>query len=359
MLDFCHAPSERGRITQAPRLMAPFHSFEGAIGVVDAGADEVYCGVTVPGLQDFVLYRGRPCEIATYKELGESIEYAHRHRAKVFLTANLPFIVDKMEKMVRNHIRCCLDEGVDGLIIANPGILSMVKDMGVDVELIASTFTSSLNYEAVNFLGRLGFDRVVLDRHLTIDEISEIVQHSEVEIEVFIHGGGCSNINGNCYLLHTEYFFACALEELKAELRLRGKGTIGTPCQLPFDIYDVNDGQKIGANVPALDAFTFCSLCQLAKLFDIGISGFKIVGRCLPSEYVESTTRVYRRFIDLLRHGQMAAFTEKLELFRSEVPSERILNFQKKLDQQFNHQQEKYCNEKRCYYLQLAHTPKA
>ena len=322
---------------EMPKLLSPINSLDGAVEVINAGADELYCGVTIPGLEDFILYRSRVCEIPTYQELGEVLRYAHKHDVRVLITMNLPFVTKTMEGYVKKHIRSCLDEGIDALIIGNMGVLSIVKEMQVDVPLVASTFFVSMNCEAVKLLEKAGFSRIILERHLTISEISEIVHHSKVDVEVFIHNGGCSNINGSCYLLHIIY--------PKLFQALRGFSGINPPCTLPLDVYDQDDEKKIGSGLLVLDAFTFCSICQLPELIETGVYGFKIVGRCYSGEYIASVTRIYRQLIELFELGSKEHFQKRVEsikMGRDPLIVDSPPLFQ--LTQRF------MCEQKRCYY---------
>jgi putative protease len=215
---------------RVPRILSPVRSYEGGVRIIEAGADEVYCGVTIPGIKDFTLYRGPSCEVPTYSELGQLVKYAHSRDVKVVVVVNRPFMAEVIEKAIRKHIHSCVEEGIDALIIGDIGTLSIIKDMGLEIPLYASTYTVSMNYGAVDFLSKLGFTRVILDRQLTIGEISEIVQRSKVEIEIFVHGGGCSNINGSCYLYHFRFPARTRAIEMIG-------GLVKSPCALPFDIY--------------------------------------------------------------------------------------------------------------------------
>lgn len=322
-------------------LLAPARSFEGGVRVIEAGADEVYCGVVIPELKDFELYRGTATEISSYDELERLVKYAHDHNVKIIVTVNQPFLADVIEKPFRNHIRECLERGIDALIVGDIGVLSLVKEIDEDIPLYASTYMVSTNFEAVDFLRRLGFDRIILERQLTMEEISEIVRLSRAEVEIFIHGGGCSNINGSCYMYHR---FPQA-----RRAQSKKKGLLGNPCGLTYDVYDFDNEQKKLGSFPIMDAIEYCSLCKLQKLVQIGVKGFKIVGRGSIIWYQESTTRAYRELIDALENDQAEIFQEKLKLLRSGdlVPfPPLLLNLQ-----------EFCCRQKRCYYTPLTHAP--
>jgi len=304
-----------------PKLLSPINSFEGAVRVIHAGADEVYCGIAMPEkLQRFTLYRGpgaSPAQVPTYDELNKIVNHAHKHNVKVFLTVNEPFMSETLGKAMKNHIRSCLDEGVDALIVGDFGVLSIIRDLGVDVPLFASTYFVSMNCEAVDFLRKLGFSRIILERHLTLQEISEIVNRSEVPIEVFCHAGGCSNTNANCYFYHYGIFSKLLGSELKVRKHVK---SIISPCTLFYDVYDVSDRDNRLCNIPILDAFTFCSVCHLQTLVHIGVAGLKIVGRFNKVREQEAYTMFYRELLDMIGSGrgkvQPGRLREKIESLR-------------------------------------------
>ena len=319
-----------------PKLLAPVNSFDGAKMVVDAGADEIYLGVTVPGrLRNLWLNRSPFCEVSSYDELSRIVGYAHAHNVEVVLTAVFPFMAKSMEDDLRRHLKRCLDEGVDAIIIGDLGILSIVKSIGVEIPIYASTFMASMNYETVKFLSKLGFSRVILERHLTIDEIHKIAEHSHVEIEVFVHGGGCSNINANCYLLH--WIFPRLLFTPLRDL---------TPCRHPFRVYDEHG--RLQGVLPILDGFTWCALCRVPQLLKAGVSGFKIVGRCLSGERQAIMTKAYREILDTLAEGKVSgkAFRDKLNSVIRELDDYYV----RVIGRSFR---ELYCKQKRCYYIPL------
>jgi putative protease len=331
-----------GRRKKRPLLLSPIKSFDGAVRVINAGADEVYCGVTIPGFEKFSLYRGSLCEIPNYDELGETVKFAKDNDVDVIVTINRPFMVDAMEKSMTNHIERCLSKEVDAFMVGDVGILHLVKEMGVDIPLYASTYFASMNRESVDFLRKLGFSRVVLERHLTIGEIKEIVKHSKIDVEIFLHGSWCSNTNVGCYLYHTVY-----PEMSQAVLSIDG---IKLRCNLSFKVYDVDDEEEIIADTEILDAFRFCSICALPQILQTNVTGLKIVGRCIDESYQESTTKMYRELLDLLLIGDLKNYEKKVDWLRENfVPLEREMPLLR-LNEQF-------CSQERCYYSPLFHAP--
>jgi putative protease len=330
------------RQTGIPKILAPIKSYTGAVKVIGAGADEVYCGVRTSGLEDFELYRGAATEIPTYEEFRRVADYAHSRNVRVLLTVNQPFIVDSIEETIAKHIRACVDAGTDALIIGDLGMLQLAKEVAGKVQFCASTYLSAMNREAVEFLRRAGFSRVILERHVPFEQIPEITKDSGVEVEVFVHGSGCSNINVNCYLYHYKF---PALD--RAYLTIDG---IKFPCALPFEVCEAGNEQARLGNFPVLDAYTFCSLCKLPTLIRSGVYGLKIEGRGINEEYQASTTRLYRESIDLLSRGDLEGFQDKLTSLRKTfVPLP--------MDLPLNNLQELCCEQGRCYYAPPFHAP--
>ena len=146
------------RSTMVPKILAPIRSYRGAVRVIEAGADEIYCGIRTPGLEDFELYRGASCDIPTYDEFRQITEHAHRHGVKVLVTVNQPFIVDSIEDRMAKHIQICVDAGADTLILGDLGMLQLVKQIAPQVHLCASTYLATMNQEGEKYYLSI-FDR--------------------------------------------------------------------------------------------------------------------------------------------------------------------------------------------------------
>lgn len=340
-----------------PKLLSPIRSLEGAKKVIPAGADEVYCAVKIPGIRNLMLNRPPACAISTYDELREIVEYAHGRGADVIVTMELPFMARVLEKKMEEHLHSLVATGPDALIAGDMGIILMIRELGLDIPLFASIFLGSMNYEAVDLLGRIGVDRVILERNVLIDEIAEIVQRNrDVGVEVFIHGGGCSNTQANCYFIHE---VREDTESIRKEFRL----TVGPPCRNPYEVYEiVGDERRIPdeaqrymdqmgtSGVPILDAYSFCSICKLPELIRTGVAGLKIVGRCMSLLYQEKVTRMYRDLLDILAEGRMDSFWEMVDILKKgvrweSVPGDSVISVRLP------------CRQRRCYYEPLAHAP--
>ncbi len=321
-------------------MLSPITSFQAAAGAIDAGADEIYCDVYPPNLKDFMIYRGASCAVPSYDELGKITKYAHERERKVLFIMNVPFLVETMRGEITKHIRAALEEDVDALIVGDLGTLATIREISESIPVVASTYTMSINYESVEFLRKQGFSRVVLERHLQVDELKEIVRRSKVEVEVFIHGIGCSNINGSCYFLH--YSFP---EIVKA---WRSTATLQAPCTFQYDLYDAASGNLTAENISVQDALTACSICKLSELIDTGVAGLKIADRSLSAEYQINTTKMYRELIDLVCEGRIGEYRERVEWLKDNffpLPREPLTL------------REMFCEQSRCYYSPLFNAP--
>jgi len=330
-------------------LLSPITSLAVAKKVINAGATEVYCGVDCPSIEYPALStRHRICSLPDYDELEKVVTHAHNNNTAVLVTTEFPFISREIEEEILKHILSCVETDIDGLILGDIGLILSVKKMDLDVPIHASTYLASMNYEAVALLTELGVERIILERNVSIEEIAEIKRRSrDVEIEVFVHGPGCSNININCY--------GCYIPQplvMKAYMRSQSRpqqkmGAYLTPmCKLVFDIYRIK-GQKLKQlkNDPVLDAYHWCSLCKLPEILDTRIDGVKIVGRCLSPEYQVETTRIYRELINLIEHDQIDSFNKALP--KKEI--DKIALIAPKMIE--------ICEQERCYYSPFFHAP--
>jgi putative protease len=349
------------------RILSPVSSYEAAAKVISAGADEIYCGVGIPNIKyPGLSLRQRMCSISTYDELGKVTKHAHDHGVKVVVTTELPFISDTLREDIEKHISSCVDNGVDAIIATDIGIILAAKSMGLAVPIYASTYNASMNYEAVNFLRSLGVKRVILERQVAIEEMQEIVRRCKgVEVEVFVHGPGCSNINTSCYGCYIPPSLLGASARVKLAFKLRKPAykhyvswvnedkalIIFSPtCRLIYGVKKVNSEKNEVVYAPILDAYTYCSMCRLPILVKTGVTGFKIIGRCKSQKYQEGVTKAYRELLDLIEEGRIKEFRKKLRKIRSEMGEWSRFESPGGID--FNP-----CEEERCFYSPFFYAP--
>jgi len=267
-------------------LLVPASSLEVLKEAVIFGADAVYIGGDVYGL------RAKAKNFSS-DDMRKGVEFAHERNVKVYVTANilahnedLPLAYEYFEELK--------DIGVDALIISDPGVFSIAKEVWPEVEIHISTQANNTNYGTYNFWHKLGAKRVVSARELSMDEIKELRSNipDDLEIETFIHGAMCISYSGRCLL--SNYFTG----------RDANHGECTHPCRWK---YHVMEEQRPGEYLPVYEnergTYIFnskdlCMIEHIPELIDAGIDSFKIEGRMKTALYVATVARTYRKAID-------------------------------------------------------------
>lgn len=260
---------------QGPELLSPAFDAEAGIAAINYGADAVYIGAP-----EFSARKAANSNIAAIERL---VKYAHAYRAKVYVALNT-ILTDEEIKRACGIAWQCYEAGVDALIIQDMGLLEM--DLP-PIPLFASTQTTPLTWEKVQFLEKVGFQRVILGRELSLDEIKEIRSHTAVDLEFFVHGALCVSYSGQCYLSYV------------SGGRSGNRGECAQPCRLPYSLLD-SRGKAILRNRHLLSLKDLNLAASLAQLADAGISSFKIEGRLKDIDYVKNITAFYRQQLDRL-----------------------------------------------------------
>ena len=179
-------------------LLIPAGSLEVLKTAVRYGADAVYIGGEAFGLR-------AKAHNFTIPDMKEGIAFAHEHECKVYLTVNV-FAHNRDIEGIREYFRTLREVPVDALIISDPGVFMMAKELLPNTEIHISTQANNTNYETYRFWYRMGAKRVVSARELSLEEIGEIRKHipEDMEIESFIHGAMCISYSGRCLL--SNYF---------------------------------------------------------------------------------------------------------------------------------------------------------
>ena len=180
-----------------PELLIPASSLEVLKTAVIFGADAVYIGGEAFGLR-------AKAKNFSMDEMAEGIVFAHKHHVKVYVTANILAHNDDLEgaKEYFSELRDLKPEAPDALIISDPGMFAIAKEVCPGVEIHISTQANNTNYQTYRFWWQLGVKRVVTALELSLAEIGEIRKHipEEMEIESFIHGAMCISFSGRCFL---------------------------------------------------------------------------------------------------------------------------------------------------------------
>lgn len=272
-----------------PELLVPAGSLEVLKIAVVYGADAVYIGGEEFGL------RARAKNFSI-EDMAQGIAFAHARGVKVYVTANImAHNADLAE--VREYfgsLRELKPEPPDALIISDPGVFDIAKEVCPDIERHVSTQANNTNYGTYLFWQRQGAKRVVSARELSLEELADIRAHipEELEIETFVHGAMCISYSGRCLL--SNYFTG----------RDANRGECTHPCRWK---YAVVEETRPGEYMPVFEnergSFLFnskdlCMIGYIPELIKAGIDSFKIEGRMKTALYVATVARTYRRAID-------------------------------------------------------------
>lgn len=251
-------------------LLAPAKDLKCGIAAIDCGADAVYIGAARFGARQAV---GNSID-----DINEICEYAHKFGCKVYVTVNTIIYDNELEdtqKLLNELGRI----GVDAILVQDMGITKL--QLPQNVALHASTQTDNRSAEKVEWLARHNFDRVVLARELSLEEIRNIHRRvPQTELEVFVHGALCVSYSGVCYA--SEYCFG----------RSANRGACAQFCRMKFDLTD-KDGNEIINQAHLLSLKDMCRIDSLELLADAGVTSFKIEGRLKDINYVRNVTAAY------------------------------------------------------------------
>lgn len=267
-------------------LLIPASSLEVLKIAVIYGADAVYIGGEVFGLR-------AKAKNFSMEDMAEGIQFAHEHGVKVYVTANILAHNGDLEG-VREYFTQLKEIKPDALIISDPGIYTIAKEICPEIERHISTQANNTNYGTYQFWWNQGAKRVVTARELSLNEIAEIRKNipDEMEIETFVHGAMCISYSGRCLL--SNYFTG----------RDANQGACTHPCRWK---YAVVEEKRPGEYLPVYEnergTYIFnskdlCMIEHIPELIEAGIDSFKIEGRMKTALYVATVARTYWKAID-------------------------------------------------------------
>ena len=254
-------------------LLVPANNKDVAIKAILSGADAVYIGYSKYGAR---FQAGNSLE-----DIIDIIEFAHSYRVKVYITLNTILKDEELPK-VEKLIQKLYTIKADGIIIQDMGILELNIP---PIPLIASTQCNNDSLEKIKFLEKTGFKRVILPREISLSEIKEIKNNTNIELECFIHGALCVSYSGQCYLSYS------------IGKRSANRGECAQPCRKKYSLKDAQ-GQYILKNKYILSLKDLNLIDYIEELILSGVTSFKIEGRLKGEEYVINTTSAYREAID-------------------------------------------------------------
>ena len=276
-----------------PELLAPAGTKEAFIAAVEAGADAIYCGGT--------LFNAR-MNAGNFDDeaLAEAIGFAHVRGVKVYVTMNT-LLTDEELPAALSYCARLAEWGADALIIQDLGLGKLVRDHLPDLPIHLSTQASVFGPGGIRAAAKLGYERVVTARELSLEEIRAVCALGEAEIEVFCHGALCICYSGQCQMSRA------------IGGRSGNRGACAQPCRLPYEALAAN-GKPTGEGPYALSPADMCMIDHLGELAEAGVASLKIEGRMKSPEYVGVVVSIYRKYLDLYaREGSYTVSREDRE----------------------------------------------
>lgn len=287
-------------------LLIPASSLEVLKAAVLYGADAVYIGGEMYGLR--AKAKNFPKE-----DMAEGIRFAHSRGVKVYITANIVAHNEDLEG-IREYFTELREMEPDALIISDPGVFTIAREVCPEIEVHISTQANSTNYATYNFWYAQGASRVVAARELSLREFGEIRAHipEDMEIEAFVHGAMCISHSGRCLL--SNYFTG----------RNANMGACTHPCRWKYYVMEESrPGEFLPVEENERGTYIFnskdlCMIEHVPDLIEAGVDSFKIEGRMKTALYVAAVTRTYRRAIDDYRKSP-ELYRQNLDYYREEI----------------------------------------
>jgi putative protease len=283
-------------IPQKTELLAPAGSPEAFYASIHAGADAVYLGGKQFGARAYAAN-------FTEDELIKCITYAHIEGRKVYLTLNT-LLKEKEFSDLYQYLLPYVIVGLDAVIVQDMGVLSFVHRNFPGLPIHASTQMSQTGIWGIEELQELGVTRVIPARELSLKELQAIKEHTNMELEVFIHGAMCYSYSGQC-------LFSSMLGG-----RSGNRGCCAQPCRLPYQVCLNHEGtEETDTSKNPIDSYVskeayylslkdLYTLPLLPKLLELGINSLKIEGRMKKPAYSAGVTGIYRKYIDRYQAGK-------------------------------------------------------
>ena len=253
-----------------PEILAPAGSMESLIAAVRCGANAVYLGTKGINAR-------RGATNFTFEELKQAVEYCHARDVKIYLALNI-LISDSERELAYKTVEAGLSLGVDAFIIQDLGLAKIIHSHFPTARMHASTQCSVNSPEGFKALEKMGFVRAVLPREMSLNEIKEIRQATDMELEMFVHGALCMCVSGQCYL--------------SAMLggRSGNRGLCAQPCRLGFSA----DASR-SCDLSLKDLSLIGNINEIAQA---GVVSLKIEGRMKRPEYVAAAVTSCKKAID-------------------------------------------------------------
>ncbi len=282
------------------KIISPVDRLSEVTQLLDAGASELYGGyVPTEWSENFSLYTSinqrtfAAAQIDNLAELQAILSAVHARQVRFSLTLNAPFYTEAQMPALLDYIAEVVDAGVDGLILADLGLLRRIRKLYPSLELHASTLAHLANSEAVAVYADAGINRIVLPRHLPVSEMAAIITtQPHISFDAFLLVGNCPNTEGLCTFHHSSHDRIW-------------------PCETPYTIEAVEPDSATTLQ-PVIDQQSSwsqtdrrhgCGLCAVPALHKAGLSGLKLVGRGAPSVMKTRNVLLADEFINMALSG--------------------------------------------------------
>ena len=267
-------------------LLAPAGDINKLKTAVEYGADAVYLGGESFGLR-------KASKNFSMEDIKWATDYLHERGKKIHVTLNIIPHNHDMEG-VEDYIKELYEIGVDALIVADPGMFMKVKEVAPDFPIHISTQGSVTNVETVKFWQKLGAERVVMARELSLKEVADIIKEvgDSIEVETFAHGAMCMSYSGRCLL--SNYMTG----------RDANMGDCAQPCRYNYHLVEE---KRPGEYFPIeehdegtfiMNSKDLCMIEHIDEMIEAGIASLKIEGRVKSEYYLATVIRSYRMAID-------------------------------------------------------------
>ncbi len=259
-----------------PELLAPAGDLERLKIAYLYGADACYIGGSLFSL------RANAINFSD-EEIKQAADIAKEMNKKLYVTVNIALHNEEIDAL-KEYLKYLKKVSVDAIIISDPSIIPIANEVGLEIHL--STQQSTVNYESVSFFKKKGVTRIVLAREASLNEITEIIDKTGVEIEVFVHGAMCSSYSGRCVLSNV------------FTKRDSNRGGCSQICRWDFDLLSSFKNDLTGEKPFTLSTKDLSQLKYLNQMIDANITSLKIEGRMRSIYYIATVVSIYRRAID-------------------------------------------------------------
>ncbi|MGL5634513.1 MAG: DUF3656 domain-containing U32 family peptidase [Sarcina sp.] len=275
-------------------LLAPAGSMESVIAGINKGADAIYLGGDKFSARAAATNFDKPT-------MEQAVDYVHSYGLPIYVTLNT-LIKESEFNEAMDYIGFLHRIGVDAIIIQDTGILNKVREVYPNMEIHASTQMSIHNAESAQFFVENGFQRIVLSRELSLDEIKYISTDLGIETEVFVHGALCVSYSGQC------------LMSSMIGGRSGNRGRCAQTCRMEFKLIRDKDGNETKGHL--LSPKDMCNIDNIEDLLKTGTSSLKVEGRKKKPEYVAGVIGGYREAIDEVEEGRRRAKKREGDLLK-------------------------------------------